>query len=126
MGENTYVLWVGIVVGETAAFRENAERFLSEEQVAALIDRLARNPEEGVIIPGTGGIRKIRVAAGGKGKRGGARVIYWYYNDEIPLYLLAVYAKNQKVDLSPREKVAMKRLVKEIVRSFEARKRKRA
>ncbi len=113
-----YVLVVGVVVGETEPFMKDARRLLTEDELTSLIDRLARNPEEGVVIPGTGGVRKTRVGLGGRGKRGGGRVIYFYHDETIPLYLLAIYAKNEKVDLSADEKAEMKDLVKRIVRSF--------
>ena len=57
---------------------------------------VADDPQCGVVIPGTGGVRKLRVAASGRGKRGGARVIYLFGGDDVPAFLLAVFAKNEK------------------------------
>jgi hypothetical protein len=57
--------------------------------------------EEGVLIPDTGGLRKLRWSAKGKGKQGGARVIYYFHNLEVPLYLMAIYAKGVQSDLTP-------------------------
>lgn len=65
-------------------------------------------------IPGTGGVRKVRVPAKGKGKRGGARVIYYWYSENAPLYALLVYAKNRKTDLTPDEAKAVSSLAKAI------------
>lgn len=67
---------------------------------------MAENPLAGDEIPGTGGVRKVRFAASGRGKRGGARVIYYYLDDTMPLYALLAYAKNAKNDMTPDEKRA--------------------
>ncbi|MEO1308496.1 MAG: type II toxin-antitoxin system RelE/ParE family toxin, partial [Pseudomonadota bacterium] len=80
------------------------------------------NPEAGDEIPGTGGVRKVRFAASGRGKRGGARVIYYYLDDTIPIYALLVYAKNVKTDMNPEQKQAVAALAAELKR---ARKEKR-
>lgn len=68
-----------ITVVETQAFARSAERIWSEEERAELVDFVAHNPEAGDVIPGTGGVRKLRWARSGSGKRGGARVVYFYY-----------------------------------------------
>jgi len=67
-----------ITVEETNTFTRQAQAQLSEEEHAELIDFLAYNPEAGSLVRGTGGIRKVRFAAKGKGKSGGVRVIYYY------------------------------------------------
>ena len=66
---------------------------------------------QGDEIPGTGGVRKVRFAAFGRGKRGGARVIYYYLDETMPLYALPAYAKNAKTDMTPDEKRAVSALV---------------
>ena len=96
-----------ITVAETQGFARAASKIWNEAELAALIDHLAHNPEDGDIIPGTGGVRKIRFGAAGTGKRGGARVIYFYYQMDCPLYLLLAYAKAQASDLSADEKKAV-------------------
>ncbi len=96
-----------ITVAETHAFMRMAEKIWSEAELAALVDHLARNPEDGDVIPGTGGVRKLRWGKAGSGKRGGARVIYFYYQVDCPLYLLLAYAKAQATDLTPEEKKAV-------------------
>jgi hypothetical protein len=60
-------------------------------------------------------LRKIRVGRGGMGRRGGARVIYYFHDDAMPILLLAIYAKNEKADLAAAEKREFARLVKELV-----------
>lgn len=72
-----------------------------------MVDFVAHNPVSGDVIPGTGGVRKLRWARAGSGKRGGARVVYFYYRPNCPLYLLLAYAKAQASDLSPDEKKAV-------------------
>jgi len=93
-----------ITVAETQFFARAAEKIWSESERAELIDYVAHNPEAGDVIPGTGGVRKLRWSRAGSGKRGGARVVYFYYRLDRPLYLLLAYAKAQATDLTPEEK----------------------
>lgn len=74
----------------TAAFDQAASRILSDDELMAALETIARDPECGDLIPGTGGVRKLRVGASGRGKRGGARVIYFYFDRHNPIYLLTV------------------------------------
>lgn len=96
-----------ITVAETQAFARAAAKFWSEADIAELVDYLAHHPEAGDLIPGTGGVRKLRWGRSGIGKRGGVRVIYFYYRPDCPLYLLLAYAKAQASDLDPQEKRAV-------------------
>ena len=68
---------------------------------------IARNPEAGDVIPATGGVRKLRWRKAGSGKRGGVRVVYFYYDPNSPLYLLMVYAKAEREDMTVDEKRAV-------------------
>ena len=77
---------------------------LTEEERNKIIDKLARSPMSGVEIPGTGGARKIRFAGRGKGKSGGYRVITFYSGGDVPVFLLNVFAKSERVDLSQAER----------------------
>ena len=79
---------------------------------------LGANPEAGQLMPGTGDVRKLRWATAGQGKRGGARVIYYYYNRSIPLFALDIYAKNEKASLSEADKRSLKRLLPILVSSY--------
>ncbi len=80
---------------------------LSDAERVALIDFLAANPAAGDVMEGTGGARKLRWAAKGKGKSGGARAITFYAGPEVPVFLMAVFGKGQKANLSKAERNAL-------------------
>ena len=109
-----------ITVVETGPFIEDATRCLRQDEREEFIGYIARNPTAGVMIPGTGGVRKVRWRAGGRGKRGGARVIYFFHNERVPLFLLTAYAKSQRVDLAPAQRTALRRITAEIVKQYAA------
>jgi len=69
-----------------------------------IVSMVAADPECGDLIQGTGGFRKVRVGRRGMGKRGGARVIYILRNERFPIFLVAAYAKNDKANLSKKER----------------------
>ena len=89
----------GVVEAET--FISAARRLMSEEERERVVDKIAANPETGVLVPGTRGLRKMRIPLGGRGKRGGGRVIYWYHSEGFPAVLLTVFAKSEAKDLPP-------------------------
>lgn len=91
-------------VAETPILSRQADKLFSEDERRELIDFLANNPLAGDEIKGTGGVRKLRFAASGRGKRGGARIVYYYLDDYVPLYALLAYAKNVQGDLTAEEK----------------------
>jgi hypothetical protein len=103
---------------ESPSFEKQAEALFSEEEREALINHLADDPAAGVLIPDTGGVRKLRWAAKGQGKRGGARVIYYYCNPDCPIFLFAAYGKNEKSDLSALEKKRLRSAVEFIRAKF--------
>ena len=80
-----------VTVAETQAFMRSAAKIWNEEELAALVDHVARNPEAGDVIPATGGVRKMRWGRSSSGKRGGARVIYFYYRPDRPLYAVGLH-----------------------------------
>ena len=88
-------------------FERAAAKIWSEEERFGLVDYVARNPEAGDLIPSTGGVRKLRWGRAASGKRGGARVIYFYYDMDCPLYLLLAYAKANVEDMTGDEKRAV-------------------
>lgn len=114
-----------ITVVETGVFSRRAEKLLTAEEREALVDYLAENPEAGDEIEGTGGVRKLRYAAKGKGKSGGVRVIYYYYTDEIPLFALLVYGKNERADLTPEQRKVVSGMAAAIKGRAKARRERR-
>ena len=86
------------MIAETPTFIRQADKLFSDEERKELIDYLADHPAAGDEIPGTGGVRKLRFTALGRGKRGGARVIYFYGGEHMPVYALLAYAKSAKTD----------------------------
>ncbi|MFN0192553.1 MAG: type II toxin-antitoxin system RelE/ParE family toxin [Aestuariivirga sp.] len=111
-----------ISVVETIPYLRDAERLLTEDERALLINSLAANPLQGVLIKGTGGLRKLRVGMSGRGKRGGGRVVYWFHSDGYPIVLLAVFAKNEASDLTAREQVLLGKMAEQLKSDFERRK----
>src|SRR5690349_15026610 len=101
-------------VAETSIFIRQAEQLFSPEEKSEVIDLLATNPLLGDEIPGTGGVRKLRVAARGKGKSGGARIIYYFYDEDAPIYALLAYGKGQKTDLTPDDAKAVAEFARRI------------
>ena len=94
-------------VVETPAFIRRAEKLLSEDEHDDLIAYLATHPLAGDEIVGTGGVRKVRFGAKGKGKSGGVRVIYYFYDRDIPIYALLIYGKNERADLTAEQRKAV-------------------
>mgnify|MGYP000617912873 CR=1 FL=1 len=95
-------------VQETESFVKLASRLLSEEELKDTIDTVAANLLAGDLIPGTGGFRKIRIAREGGGKSGGYRVIYFFHCNNCPIYLIYVFAKNERSNLTDAQKNALK------------------
>lgn len=91
-------------VVETPAYLSKSAKVCEDDERSAVVDELAANPEAGTIIKGTGGLRKLRIALPGRGKRGGARVIYWYHSERYPVVLLWVFAKNEADDLTAKQR----------------------
>ena len=97
---------------EDEQFTKAADRLLSGDELFALMQKLAADPEAGDMIPQSGGCRKLRFAARGKGSRGGARVIYFFRSSAGQILLLEIYAKNEKTNLSPNELQVLKQKAK--------------
>jgi hypothetical protein len=110
-----------VSVIEFPGYRRRADELLSVVEQDAIVDLIAYEPTCGDLIPGTGGLRKVRVGRGGSGKRGGARVIYYFYDADFPVFLMALYAKNEKADLSGREKKEFAAYAKEAVTQWRRR-----
>jgi len=113
-----------VTVIETPEFQGSVRKLLSDEELVLLIDYLAYNPAAGDLIPGTGGVRKLRWGLEGRGKRGGARVIYFYHDADVPLFLLTAYAKNERSDLSQADRNEFKVLTALLVGAYKKRTRR--
>jgi hypothetical protein len=110
-----------MAVVETPSFVRDAVSVFTDEERSEMIAFVAANPDAGDIMPDTGGGRKLRWMAGGRGKRGGVRVVYYFYNDSLPLFLLNVFAKNEKVNLSQAERNQIKALLPRLVSGYRKR-----
>lgn len=106
---------------ETWAYLAQAERLLSEDERAAIVDAIAANPELGVMVPGTGGMRKMRIGLRGRGKRGGGRVIYWFHSPDYPAILLWVLAKSAAEDLTKEQYRKLAGAIEGLIEDFGAR-----
>ena len=104
-----------MTVAELPEYLRVALRLLSEGERRAVIDHLAEHPRAGDLIEGTGGVRKLRWARGGRGKSGGVRVIYYFHSSAMPLYLLTLFAKNERANLSRAERNELAALVDVLV-----------
>src|SRR5690625_893417 len=102
--------WVMIFI-ETPIFTKRLKDLLDDDSYTEFQRLLAERPEAGDVIEGTGGIRKVRVPAKGRGKRGGARVIYYHFVSASQIALLMIYAKNEADDLTADQRKALKRIV---------------
>lgn len=110
-----------VTVVETPEFIRRADELMTDEDREAVISYLARHPTAGVLVPGAGGIRKLRWGLEGRGKRGGARVIYFFASLDVPLFALTVFAKNERADLSQEDRNAFRRLTKVLVETYRRR-----
>lgn len=99
---------------ETPTFTRQVTELLSDEEYRQLQNRLLEDPECGDLIKGGGGIRKVRHAVQGRGKSAGVRAIYYWIKDRQQVYMLVVYPKSKKDDLSDKETAILRDLVKEL------------
>lgn len=97
---------------------------MSADDVSDVIELIAKNPSIGAIMPGTGGCRKLRIAGRGKGKSGGYRVITYFVAEDMPVYLLAVFGKGEKSNLTMAERNALSVVAKTILEEASERRKK--
>ena len=100
---------------ELPAFERNRSNYLTDEAYRALQNEMLKDPEAGDVITGTGGLRKLRYgdATRGKGKRGGLRIIYYWWDPKKQFWLFTIYDKDELSDLSPKEKAILKTLLRQ-------------
>lgn len=100
----------------THLFERCRHGVLSDDEMHAVEDALLDDPRAGVVLQGTGGVRKIRASVGGRGKRGGARVTYLYVEVREKIYFLLAFSKNVRSDLSPELRRAARAAAEELKR----------
>jgi mRNA-degrading endonuclease RelE of RelBE toxin-antitoxin system len=98
---------------ETPVFTGLVRKGLDDDEYRALQLTLLLRPEHGPVIPGSGGLRKIRWGKEGRGKRGGLRIIYYWDNPSARCFMLVLFAKNEQGDLTPGQVRILARLVRE-------------
>ena len=109
-----------VTVVETPSFLRDAKKMMSDAEREILINFLAYNPNAGVVIKGTGGVRKIRWSRDDSGKSGGFRIIYFFHSEDIPLFALNVFAKNEKENISQAERNELKNLTSILIKNYKS------
>lgn len=107
-----------ITIVETTSFLADAKVCMTDVERTEAINMIAAHPECGDLISGGGGIRKVRFAIGGKGKSGGVRIIYYYHNERVPTFLLAVFAKNDQANLTRAETNMLGNVAKMLAKKY--------
>lgn len=105
---------------ELPEFQRRSMALLTDSEKQGIITYLSAHPQSGVIMQGAGGIRKLRWASGGKGKSGGVRVIYYYHSESIPLFLLTLFGKSEKANLSKAERNDLAKLTSLLAKNYGA------
>jgi hypothetical protein len=111
-----------LTVAELSEFILTADRLLTKTERQDVVDYLAVHPKAGDLMEGTGGVRKLRWGRGDQGKSGGVRVIYYFYDELMPLYLLTLFAKGDKDNLTKAERNELHGLVQLLVQIWERKK----
>lgn len=106
-------------VAETPEYIRRAEKLLTDDERRDVLNYLAAHPKAGDLMDGTGGVRKLRWSRGGRGKSGGVRVIYYFHDVAMPLYLLTLFAKNEQANLSKAERDELAELVGLLVSAWQ-------
>jgi hypothetical protein len=102
-----------MVIIETSIFTRQVQELLSDEEYRELQIALVQRPAAGAVIAGSGGLRKLRWATKGKGKRGGSRVIYYWAVTQDQLLMLFIYRKSEQEDLTREQLKTLKKIIEE-------------
>ncbi len=114
-----YTLGMHTIV-EMPEFFRKSEALISDDEKQGIINYIAGHTESGILIKGTGGIRKLRWAIGNKGKSGGVRIIYYYRNSHMPLFLLTLFGKSEKANLDKSERNELSKLTSILIKNYGA------
>ena len=114
------------VIETEGYLNDAAEAGLSDDERRLIVDTIAADPDIGVVMPGTGGARKVRFAGRGKGKSGGYRVITYFAATDVPVFLLALVSKGDRADLSKAEKNELREILSGLADDYRAAARARA
>ena len=104
-----------ITIAELPEYIRGAGKLLDSVERQDIVNYLAAHPKAGDLMEGTGGVRKLRWGRGNQGKSGGVRVVYYFHSDAMPLYLLTIFAKNERANLSKSERNELSELVNVLV-----------
>jgi len=107
-----------LTVAEVPEYIRSSEKLLSNGERRGVVDYLAAHPKAGDLMEATGGVRKLRWGRGGQGKSGGVRVIYYFHSEAMPLYLLTLFAKSERANLSKAERNDLAELVEILVQTW--------
>jgi hypothetical protein len=107
-----------LTVAEVPEYIRRSEKLLTDGERRDVVNYLAAHPKAGDLMEGTGGVRKLRWGRGGQGKSGGVRVIYYFHSEAMPLYLLTLFAKNERANLSQAERNDLAGLVEILVQTW--------
>lgn len=107
-----------LTVAEVPEYIRKSEKLLSDGERRDVVNYLAAHPKAGDLMEGSGGVRKLRWGRGGQGKSGGVRVIYYFHSEAMPLYLLTLFAKNERANLSKAERNDLAGLVEILVQTW--------
>jgi hypothetical protein len=113
-----YAAGMHTVIETPEYLRDARAAGLSDSERLAIVDHIARHPDAGDLIPSTGGARKVRFAGRGKGKSGGYRVITFYTGPEFPVFLLNVFAKGEKINLTMAERNVLRAVLAETAATY--------
>ena len=102
-----------MVIVETSLFTRRVRSLLDDDEYQLLQLALVQNPHAGTVIQGTGGLRKLRWSGLGRGKRGGVRIIYYWFASRDRLLMLMIFAKNEQVDLTSDQRKSLRSIVEE-------------
>ena len=103
---------------ELPEYIRRASSLLNDSEKQGVINYLASHPQAGSVLQGTGGIRKFRWASGNRGKSSGVRVIYYVQNNSIPLFLLTLFGKNERTNLSKSERNELAKFVNLLAKNY--------